>query len=176
MKIDILVLEEDPKRFKKAVEFFRVRSLVKDLQEYGIFPKIVTTIEQMEDDTYYLLVLTSLYDASWREKSPSILVMGGSMSDVYKGSKEFNFAGICRHIHFRDRSPYIFGHPVVGRKMEVFEADKLVGEDLGQGEVFALLQARALEPKGLVPFLIEYLRIYDDLGLKNRTESVVRRS
>lgn len=176
MKIDILVLEQDPKRFKKAVEFFRVRSLVKDLQEYGVFPKIVTTIEQMQDDTYYLLVLTSLYDSAWREKSPSMFVLGGSMSDVYKGSKAFNFAGICRHIHFRDRSPYLFGHPVVGRKMDIFEADKLEGEDWGQGEVFGLLQARALEPKGLIPFLLEYLKIYDDLGLKNRTESVVKRS
>lgn len=176
MKIDILVLEEDPKRFKKAVEFFRVRSLIKDLQEYGIFPKIVTSIEQMEEDTYYLLVLTSLYNSAWREKSPGIVVMGGSLSDVYKGSAEFNFAGICRHIHFRDRSPYIFGHPIVGRKMEVFEADKLQGQDFGKGEVFALLQARALEPTGLIPFLLEYLKIYDELGLKNRTESVVKRS
>ena len=88
MKIDILVLEEDPKRFKKAVEFFRVRSLIKDLQEFGQFPKIVTSLEQMEDDTYYLLVLTSLYQASWRDKSPSIIVLGGSMSDVFKGSKD----------------------------------------------------------------------------------------
>mgnify|MGYP000695562794 FL=1 len=152
-----------------------MRSLIKDLQKYGMFPKIVTSIEQMEDDTYYLLVLTRLYDSSWRENSPSMLVLGGSMSDVYKGSEAFNFAGICRHIHFRDRSPYIFGHPVVGRKMEVFEAEKLEGEDLGQGEVFALLQARALEPSGLIPFVLEYLKIYDDLGLKNRTESVVKR-
>lgn len=175
MKIDILVLEEDPKRFKKAVEFFRVRSLLKDLQEYQIFPKIVTSMEQMEIDTYYLLVLTRPYDSAWLEKSPSILIMGGSMSDVYQGSQEFNFAGICRHIHFRDRYPYLFGHPVVGSKMEVVGADKLEGEDLGKGEVFAVLQPKSFEPKGLIPFLLEYLKVYDELGLKHRSETVVKR-
>lgn len=175
MKIDILVLEEDPKRFKKAVEFFRVRSLIKDLQEFGQFPKIVTTLEQMEDDTYYLLVLTSLYQVSWRDKSPSIIVLGGSMSDVLKGSKDFNFAGICRHIHFRDRSPLLFGHPVVGRKLEVVDAENLEGEDLGTGEVFALMHAKDMGPKGLISFLLEYLKVYDELGLKRRTEPVFKR-
>lgn len=83
MKIDILVLEEDPKRFKKAVEFFRVRSLIKDLQGYGHLAKIVTSLNQMEDDTYYLLVLTSPYQPSWREKSSSMIVLGGSILLIF---------------------------------------------------------------------------------------------
>ena len=176
MKIDILVLEEDPKRFKKAVDFFRVRSLIKDLQEHHIFPTIVTSIEQMEDDTYYLLVLTRLYDSAWLEKSPSMFVMGGSMADVFQGSQEINFAGICRHINFRDRSPYLYGHPVVGSKMQVAGADELEGEDLGEGEIFALLQPKTFQPTGLIPFLLEYLKVYDELGLKQRDEPVARRS
>lgn len=175
MKIDILVLEEDPKRFKQAVEFFRVRLLIKDLQECGQFPKIVTALDQMEDDTYYFLVLTSPYQASWQEKSPSMIVLGGSMSDVLRGSEEFHFAGICRHIHFMQRSPLLFGHPIVGRKLEVVDADQLEGEDLGKGEVFALLHAEGLEPNSLIPFLLDYLKVYDELGLKYRSEPVFKR-
>ncbi len=175
MKVDILVLEEDLKRFNNAVEFFRVRSLIRELQENGQSPKIITSLDQMEDDTYYLLVLTSLYQSSWREKSPSIIVLGGSMSDVFQGSKEFNFAGICRHIHFMNRSPLLFGHPVVGRKLDVVDSENLEGEDLGKGEVFALMHAKELEPNGLIPFLLDYLKVYDELGLKHRSIPVFNR-
>ena len=129
----------------------------------------------MEDDTYYLLVLTSLYQPSWREKSPSIIILGGSMSDVFQGAEEFNFAGICRHIHFRHRSPLLFGHPVVGHKLKMVDTDNLKGDDLGKGEVFALMHAKELEPKGLIPFLLDYLKAYDELGLKHRSEPVFKR-
>ena len=175
MEIDILILEDNPQRFKKAIEFFHVRPFIKDLQAHGIFPKIVTSLDQIEQDTYYLLILTRILQAGILPYSPSIMLMGGSMTDVLQASRDFHFAGICRLIHYRDQVPFIYGHPMVGKAIGVYNSEDEHEVDHGSGEVFALMRPQDMEKKRLIPFLLEYLEMYDQLGLKDRSGPVLQR-
>lgn len=175
MKIDLLILEEETKRFKESLHFFEVRPFIQDLQAHGVFPQIINTLDKIQEDTFYLLILTSTLPPELLPVSPSILVMGGSMADVIQGSKQFHFAGICRYIYYRDRAPFIYGHPVVGKAIGIYSDEDQDEVDHGSGEVLALLQPEAPEEKRLISFLLEYLQMYDQMGLKHRGSPVVKR-
>ena len=75
MKIDILILEETVKGLNEVIDFFQVRKLFPMLLEHGIHPKIITKVDQMQQDVFYFYFVRGTYDPRLIPFSPRIVVL-----------------------------------------------------------------------------------------------------
>ena len=98
--------------------------------------------------------------------SPQIVVMNVSLREVGDAARSFHFAGIIRYNYYKSDAPFIFGFQEVGEQLALFDLDKTDAYDFKQGEVYYLLRPKNLENKPLVSFLLDYLKVYQKLGLE----------
>ncbi len=63
----------------------------------------------------------------------------------------------------------------MGEQLALFDLDKKDAYDFKQGEIYYLLRPKNLENKPLVSFLLDYLKVYQKLGLEKREGTVGKR-
>lgn len=95
--------------------------------------------------------------------------MNITMSQLYGACTKYQFAAIIRYAYYNDNAPFIFGFPEVGKLLDLYHQDEKDAYDFGEGEIYTLLRPRIVEEKPLVPFLLEYLEIYQKIGLEKKS-------
>lgn len=175
MKIDILILEKTVKGLNEVIDFFQVRKLFPALQKHGIHPKIITGIDQIQADTFYFYFVRGTYDPGLIPASPRIVVLNMGRTDWVDRITNFHFAALIWQMHFKHGTPLLHGFKKVGKNLDIGPVSPAQACDSGKGEIYYLLGQKPQREGDCIPFLLEYLKVYQSMGLHERTGYVESR-
>lgn len=175
MKIDILILEDTVKGLNEVIDFFEVRKLFPILLEHGIHPKIITRVDQMQQDVFYFYFVRGTYDTRLISLSPRIVVLNMGRGDWVDRIAKFHFAALVWQVYFKHGTPLLYGFKQVGEGLDIGPITLSNHYDTGKGETYHLIGPEHQQEGYCVPFVLEYLKVYQRLGLHERTGLVVKR-
>lgn len=168
MKIDILILEETVKGLNEVIDFFEVRKLFPMLQKHGIHPKIITRIDQIQKDRFYFHFIRGSYDPGLIPFSSRIVVLNMGRGDWVDRIAKFHFAALIWQTYFKHNTPLLYGFKKVGENLDIGPLTQSHSYDTGKGETYYLIGPKEQREGDCIPFLLEYLKVYEKMGLHER--------
>jgi hypothetical protein len=175
MKIDILILEETVKGLNEVIDFFQVRKLFPMLLEHGIHAKIITKIDQIQQDVFYFHFVRGKYDPRLIPFSPRIVVLNMSRGDWVDRIAKFHFAALVWQMYYKHGTPLLYGFKQVGEGLDIGPITQSQAYDAGRGETYYLIGPKDKREGDCIPFVLEYLKVYQKMGLHERTGLVEKR-